>query len=409
MYVWFTHLYKALLLGWVMYVNEGAICVDKQVSHNYKTNNMTNIGCKTIFKAGNSILVLLSLQISVCIGQVKEKSVTDTIENQVNTQPLIVNQRTTFPQIHTNLNGMVREFVRSMHQDKKGNYWFGTNGNGIIRYNGQTLEQMTIADVSPHFRVLEIVEDKAGNVWFGTSEGLIKYDGKEFRTFSKKEGLLGEDAEIWGLTIDKNGLIWVGSIGGVSHFEGEKFIPFSLPDSKVENPAHMLSDKLVLKIIEDRNGIIWFATDGNGIFKYNNGNFTHLTTKNGLVDNNTADISEDSQGNIWIGTFYGGVSKFDGNTYTNFTKDGIIAGAETYNFHEDTQGNMWFTAEGYGVYRYDGNNFKQFTTENGLTSDVVQSIFEDGHGQLWFGTWQGLCIFDGEKFMNAKDKEPWTN
>jgi len=370
---------------------------------------MTRFESKKSLVTRYLILLVLTFQFSSCTGQVKEKSVTDTIENQVNTQPLILKQSTTFPQIHTNLNGMVREFVRIMHQDPKGNFWFGTNGDGIIRYNGQILEKIFIDGIRPHFRVLEIAEDKAGNLWFGTSEGLIKYDGKEFTTFSKKEGLPGEDEEIWGLTIDKNGLIWVGSIGGVSHFDGEKFIPFSLPDSKVENPAHMLSDKLVLKIMEDRYGTMWFATDGNGIFKYNKGKFTHLTAKNGLVDNNTADILEDSQGNIWIGTFYGGVSKFDGKTYTNFTKDRIIAGEETYNFFEDSQGNIWFTAEGYGVYRYDGNNFKQFTTEDGLTSNVTQSILEDNKGQVWFGSWQGLSIYDGQNFMNAKDKEPWTN
>ncbi|MBP7390024.1 MAG: hypothetical protein KA841_06445, partial [Chitinophagales bacterium] len=337
-----------------------------------------------------------------------EKSIKDKIKNEVNTQPFILNQSTTFPQIHTNLNGMVREFVRSMYQDTKGNYWFGTNGNGIIRYNGQTLETMTIEGISLKMRVLKIVEDKAGNVWFGTDYGLIKYDGKQFTSFSKKEGLQGEDEEIWGLAIDKNGLIWVGGYGGVFHFDGERFIPFSLPDLMVENRQHMLSEKLVFKIIEDKSGTIWLVTDGNGIFKYKNGEFTHLTAKNGLTDNNTTGVMEDKKGNIWIGTFYGGVSKYDGKTYTNFTKDGIIKGEEAGGFLEDRKGNIWFTAENVGVYKYDGTNFTLYTTENGLTSNLVLSIFEDNKGQLWFGTWQGLCIFDGEKFVNAKDKEPWT-
>ena len=103
------------------------------------------------------------------------------------------------------------------------------------------------------------------------------------------------------------------------------------------------------------------------------------------------------------------MSKFDGKTYTNFTKDGIIEGEETYNFHEDRRGNIWFSAEGFGVYRYDGSTFTQFTTDNGLTTNVVQSIYEDNKGQVWFGTWQGICLYDGQKIMNAKDKEAWTN
>ena len=368
---------------------------------------MTNIESKKISITRNLILIVLSLQISSCTGQVKEKPVNDTTENGINNQPINSNQSTTFPQIHTNLNGMVREFVRTMYQDKKGNYWFGTNGNGIIRYDGKTLEKILIEGLRPFNVVREIVEDKAGHLWFGTDYGLIKYDGEKFTTYSEKDGL--QDDEIWGLTIDKSGLIWVGSIGGVSHFDGKKFTPFLLPDTKVENPKPMLSDKLVFKFLEDRNGTMWFATDGNGIFKYKNGEFIHLTSKNGLTDNNVADILEDKQGNIWIGTFYGGVSKFDGKTYTDFTKDGIIEGVETYNFCKDIKGNIWFSAEGYGVYRYDGSNFTQFTTDNGLTSNVVQSIYEDNKGQVWFGTWQGISLYDGQKIMNAKDKEPWTN
>ncbi|MHC1774363.1 MAG: two-component regulator propeller domain-containing protein [Lentimicrobium sp.] len=368
---------------------------------------MTNIESKKIFIARNLILIILTFQISTCAGQVKEKSGNDSIEKSINYQPLILNQSTTFPQIHTNLNGMVSEFVRAMYQDKKGNYWFGTNTNGIIRYDGKSLDKITIKTTQRGVSVREIVEDKVGNVWFATSSGLVKFDGEKFATYSTEAGLQNE--EIWSICIDRKGLIWVSTIGGVSHFDGKKFKPFLIPNTMVGNPQHMLSDKLVFQFLEDKNGDMWFVTDGNGIFKNNNGEFIHLTTKNGLTDNNVADLIEDKQGNIWIGTFYGGVSKFDGKTFTNFTKDGIIKGIETYNFCEDSLGNIWFSAEGFGVYRYDGVDFTQFTTENGLTTNVVQSIFEDNKGQLWFGTWQGISIFDGHSFKNAKDKEPWTN
>ena len=189
--------------------------VKKCCSNNYKTNNMISIASKKTSITRNLILIVLTFQISYSLGQVKEKSVNDKIANEVNTQPLILNQTTTFPQIHTNLNGMVSEFVRSMYQDSKGNYWFGTNGNGIIRYDDKTLERVTIEQRPTWLTIRKIIEDKVGNIWFGTSSGLVKYDGEKFTIYSTEVGL--QDEEIWGLAVDSKGLIWVGSVGGVSH------------------------------------------------------------------------------------------------------------------------------------------------------------------------------------------------
>ena len=116
------------------------------VSNNYLTDAMTIIKRTEIFIARNLFVLLMTFKITSSTGQVTEKSDNIIIENDVNTQAHILNQSTTFPQIHTNLNGMVREFVRTMYQDKKGNYWFGTNGNGIIRYDGQTLQKFQSKD-----------------------------------------------------------------------------------------------------------------------------------------------------------------------------------------------------------------------------------------------------------------------
>ncbi|MBP9221003.1 MAG: hypothetical protein KBF42_06445, partial [Chitinophagales bacterium] len=77
---------------------------------------MTKIESMKSCVAGNLILLVLTFQITSCTGQVKETSVDDKIENEGSNQQLTLNQSTTFPQIHTNLNGMVREFVRTMYQ-----------------------------------------------------------------------------------------------------------------------------------------------------------------------------------------------------------------------------------------------------------------------------------------------------
>lgn len=359
-------------------------------------------------------ILLLTLMTSSCKGQETENSTKENIhqsnqpdnENSAqNSQPLVYNQSTYFPQTHSNLNGMVSEFVRKIYQDSKGIFWFGTNGDGLIRYDGKTLESFSKKE-GIGSAIRGIKEDKDGNIWFGTSSGLTKYNGNSFTNYSLNEGLISE--EIWAIDIDTNGTIWVGTVGGLSKFDGNKFETFEVPKEEVENAIPMLSEKRIGDILIDKKGDIWFSTDGYGISKYNGTSFEFLTKENGLTDNNVADIFEDSQGNIWIGTFYGGVSKYDGNSFTNFTKDGIIDGIETYNFCEDNHGNIWFSAENFGVYKHDGTKFTQFTKEDGLATNTIQSIFEDNKGQIWFGTWEGISLYDGKTFMDVSDKEPWT-
>jgi ligand-binding sensor domain-containing protein len=245
-------------------------------------------------------------------------------------------------------------------------------------------------------------------MWFGTSEGLIHFDGTAFSTYTLPASPNGQVVEIWSLALDQHGMLWVGATNGVYQLVNDQLLAFPMPASRMDNARTMLSQQMIFKITQDHNGVMWFATDGHGLFSYANGAFTQWTTREGLPDNNTADLLEDRHGNLWIGTFYGGVSKLHGTTLTNYSQQGDLQGMETYNFMEDRKGNLWFTAEGFGVYRYDGTQFAQFTTEHGLTSNVVLSIMEDRKGQLWFGTWQGLCMLDGDRFVDAKNKESWT-
>ena len=99
----------------------------------------------------------------------------------------------------------ISTFIRRIHKDRRGHYWFGTNGDGVLRWNGTKLEGFAIREGFGGVAVRGIVEDEKGHVWFGTERGLTRYDGSSFVNFTKADGLVGDD--VWALMIDRKGCL----------------------------------------------------------------------------------------------------------------------------------------------------------------------------------------------------------
>lgn len=76
--------------------------------------------------------------------------------------------------------------IMSIIEDKKGNLWFCTDGEGVWRYNGRSFKNFNTEDGLLNNSVFSVVEDQGGNLWFGTrNTGLYRYDGKSFVSFSE--------------------------------------------------------------------------------------------------------------------------------------------------------------------------------------------------------------------------------
>ena len=189
----------------------------------------------------------------------------------------------------------------------------------------------------------------------------------------------------------------------------------------------MLPPIHVKDIIEDHDGNIWFASQDQGVFRYNarlpnkqGKAIKNITAKEGLGDNYVGGIAQDKAGNFWF-TMKDGICRYNANpndsigqgeTFTDFTyKDGI-GGREIWGLLIEESGIIWITARGYTT-RFDPtipttnpNAFTVFTESDGINC-CVQSMYQDQSGRMWWGTGQGLHRFDGTSFYQVKQDGPW--
>lgn len=308
------------------------------------------------------------------------------------------------PDFVTAVEDPISPFVRRILQDRRGDLWMGTNGDGVLRYDGESLERFSVDQGFGGVAVRGIVEEDDGDLWFGTERGLTRFDGTTFTHYTEADGLVGHD--VWSLALDDRGVLWIGTLAGVSRYDGSRFTPFDLPEVEPDRGRGVTSSRLVHRILQDSQGRMWFATSG-GVFVQDAATLRQLTVDDGLCGNSVNDILEDAGGDFWFATPDHGVCRFDGETFTRVTGTDGVQGTEVWSLAIDSAGNVWFPVEGFGVYRFDGSDFVRYHQDHGLASNAIQCTYEDREGRLWCGGHMGLFRLEGDAFVRVTEGGPW--
>lgn len=354
---------------------------------------------KTVHKL-SLLLTLLLIIITSCKGQGEFKHITHPLKEK---QTELVS----IPKVQ------VAQYVRNIFQDKNGDLWFGTNGLGVVNFNGKKLTYYSIDQGFQGYQITGIAEDSDRNLWFSTDQGIVKYEFDQTEEGNKKfinytDTSYFQSQRFWSVYADSEGRIWVGAERGIYRLDGDKWSPFSLPYPK-QVTGEFITAATTWSITEDSKGNMWFSTNGFGAFEYDGNSFVLYSEEDGLTDNHVDQILEDSKGNIWFGTRWRGLSKFDGNSFENFSqRDGVIGNDEVCVIYEDKKGDIWFSSEGFGVYKYDGENLTNYSEDQGLKVRAVQCIYEDRQGRFWVGGGGGLYRMEGNRFINVTASGPWN-
>ncbi len=195
----------------------------------------------------------------------------------------------------------------------------------------------------------------------------------------------------------RDGYIWLATNGGLVRFDGVQFQTFSRKDTPE------IHENQILSILEDRQGNLWASTYGGGVIRHSNGRFLTLTTQDGLADNYVRCMFEDSRGHIWIATNQA-VSRWDGQRFLPVPRE---LQRTVKDIAEDRDGNLWFTS-GKQITRLKGNGqATNFADYEGSPRNLRWMVV-DRFGHLWFAAKAGLFQYWDEKFLLCQS-DPFGN
>jgi len=293
--------------------------------------------------------------------------------------------------------------IRCIFQDSKNNYWYGSDGDGVYRYDGKNLVLFTDKDGLCHNQVLSIQEDQLGNIWFGTGNGISRFDGHTFTTFTKQSNSNIDQG--WTIGADD---LWFAAENGVYRYDGHVLNYLQFPNANDSGRSNAINPYDIYCVYKDRKGNIWFGTESKGVCRYDGKSFTWFTEK-GLGSAAVRSIFEDKDGNFWFGHSGFGLFRYDGKNLANFTKENGPGNADFVNalkdktvsvlaINDDEDGNMWIGTYDTGLWRYDGQKTTGYTIKDGLPGNAFFAIYKDKKGELWFGSGEGVFKFNGQYF-----------
>ncbi len=234
------------------------------------------------------------------------------------------------------------EYVRALLVDDRGVLWVGHSA-GLTRYNGSTWHTYTEQDGLPDERVDALLQDQTGRIWVGTKGGAAVQDGQGWHVLASEDGLLDDSVSV--MLQDREGGMWFGSYaaprGGVSCLRGEAWQYFSTENGLPHNDVNAL--------LQDSSGSVWAGT---GLLERGGAcQFTRkddgwvvsrvLTQQDGLAGARVRSIFQDRQGVLWFGSEYDGLARFDGETWRVYIQTDGLAASEVKVMVQDRDGSLW--------------------------------------------------------------------
>ncbi len=288
-------------------------------------------------------------------------------------------------------NALDKTIVRAFFTDAQGVWIASDKGAFCYQKDGSVTPIPALAGLP----VQEISKDLNGNYWFVTyDKGIFILRGSDLKVLRTIKHPDFDHSTC--CFVAKDGKIWIGTDNkGVMQLSSAR-------DSVWDNLSETdnLPNNNIRKIFQDSWNNIWICTSGGGVSKLLEQNFTHLNTKNGLLDERIYALCETRDNTIWCAVGNSGLMSYDGISFHKPLNDSLLKNIRVKTLAMDKTGILWIGTEGDGILMMDSFVNKKFTTKDGLPNNSIRSLVVDKNNHIWAAT-----IYDGIVHIYQKEDQ----
>ena len=198
----------------------------------------------------------------------------------------------------TRQNGLPANGVKAIAQTRDGYLWLGT-AQGLVRFDGVEFKLAEMPK-SPSFwtaNVTCLASSQNGGLWFGLTAMLLDFHD-DASSYSGRRGWGGRDLNVKSMIESRDGAVWIASERLAARFtEGTNFMPI-LGATNGDDYCDVTS------LLEDSRGRIWLGTAKRGIYRWEAGTLAKMSDAS-LDQRIVFAMAEDHEGRIWLGTEMG--------------------------------------------------------------------------------------------------------
>ncbi|MDO4171380.1 MAG: two-component regulator propeller domain-containing protein [Prevotellaceae bacterium] len=271
--------------------------------------------------------------------------------------------------------------VNQVYQDRQGFIWVCT-ANGLNRYDGYNFITYTKADGLLSDIVNNVCQDNHGNLYIGTSAGICVLKGGRIHSVFDASSNKEINSYVTGFSKSPDGALFFSTSGqGLWRITGER--------QATRVFEHVSGTGFVQAITFDRHGTLWVVTNVKGIFALKGDQERRFTLDNAI---NYAVMTTDSKDNIYIGLVNGGIYKA-GPSRHGFTLIPSTANIPVTSLMPRKDGRLYIGTNGNGLWSLNpatGELTKNrlYCNEIDVNRTKVYSITQDNSGNLWLGLLQ---------------------